>query len=166
MTGYICSTCGNRHNEMPMCFGSNAPALYHSIPEAERSSRVELTTDQCVIDNQHFFVLGRILIPVIDGSGPFIWMAWVSLSEANFLRTSALWETHGREKEPSYFGWLQSSLPYEQTTLNMKAQLQTMTLGERPNIWLEESEHPLAKEQRNGISMARVQQIAEAALHA
>jgi hypothetical protein len=165
MNSYICTTCGNEHDELPMCFSSNAPALWHLIPEEERATRGELTSDQCVIDNQHFFVLGRILIPVNDGSDPFIWMAWVSLSESNFLRASELWETQGRESEPSYFGWLQSSLPYEQTTLSLKTRLQTMPVGERPGIWLEDTDHQLAREQRNGITMARVQQIAEAALH-
>jgi hypothetical protein len=165
MNSYICNTCGNKHDELPMCFDTSAPALWYSIPEEERSTRVELSSDQCVIDDQHFFVLGRILIPVKDGLGPFIWMAWVSLSETNFLRACELWETQGRESEPSYFGWLQSSLPYEQTTLSLKTHIQTMPVGERPSIWLEETDHQLAKEQLHGISMARVQQIAEAALH-
>jgi len=165
MSGYICTTCGKQHDELPMCFGSEAPALWQSIPENERAERGELSSDQCVIDGKHFFVLGRILIPVNDGPGPFIWLAWVSLSEANFLRTCELWESEGRESEPPYFGWLQSSLPYEPTTLSLKTQLQTMPLGERPNIVLERTSHPLSIEQHTGISMARVQQIAETALH-
>jgi hypothetical protein len=165
MSGYLCAICGKHHDELPMCFGSPAPGLWHSIPEAERAARVELSSDQCVIDGQHFFVLGRILIPVQDGPGPFIWLAWVSLSEANFLRTCKLWQSKGREIEPPYFGWLQSALPYEPTTLSLKTQLQTMPLGERPNILLERTDHPLSVEQHTGITMARVQQIAEAAMH-
>lgn len=153
------------HDELPMCFGSDAPALWQSIPEVDRQERGELTSEQCVIDGKHFFVLGRILIPVIDGPGPFIWLAWVSLSEANFIRTCELWQTEGRESEPPYFGWLQSALPYEPTTLGLKTHLQTMPLGERPNIVVEHTDHPLSIEQHMGISMARVQQIAEAAIH-
>ena len=148
-----------------MCFGSAAPALWESIPEVERHTRGELSCDQCVIDGKYFFVLGRILVPVIDGPGPFIWLAWVSLSEKNFLRTCELWNSSGRESEPPYFGWLQSALPYERPTLSLKTSFQTMPLGERPEITLEPTDHPLAKEQQNGITMARVQQIVEAALH-
>jgi hypothetical protein len=40
-----------------------------------------------------------------------------------------------------------------------------MPVGERPTITLEATDHPLSLEQRHGITMARVQQIAEAALH-
>lgn len=148
-----------------MCFGAAAPALWLSLPEAERSARGELTSDQCVLDGKHFFVLGRILLPVIDGPGPFIWLAWVSLSEKNFIRASELWHNEDRESEPPYFGWLQSALPYEPTTLSLKTTLQTMPVGERPTITLESSDHPLSLEQRRGITMARVQQIAETALH-
>ncbi|WP_395010005.1 DUF2199 domain-containing protein [Undibacterium sp.] len=165
MNSFLCNTCGKQHDELPMCFGPSAPDLWFSIPEAEREDRSELSSDQCVIDDKHFFVLGRILIPVIDGPSPFIWLAWVSLSETNFLRTCELWESEGRESEPPYFGWLQSALPYEPTTLSLKTQLHTMPLGERPSIVLERTNHPLSLEQDLGITMARVQEIVEAALH-
>jgi hypothetical protein len=38
-------------------------------------------------------------------------------------------------------------------------------VGQRPLVELEPTEHPLAVEQRQGISMQRVQAIAEALLH-
>jgi hypothetical protein len=165
MTGFVCATCGQHHEELPMCFGASAPALWLSLSESDRSARGELTSDQCVVDGKHFFVLGRILLPVVDGPSPFIWLAWVSLSEKNFLRVCELWHTEGRENEPPYFGWLQSALPYEPTTLSLKTNLHNMPVGERPSILLEPSDHPLSLEQQHGITMARVQRIAEAALH-
>jgi hypothetical protein len=153
------------HDELPMCFGPSAPELWYSIPESERKQRGELSSDQCVIDDQYFFVLGRILIPVNDGPDPFVWLAWVSLSKDNFLRTCHLWETEGRENEPPYFGWLQSALPYEPTTLNLRTHVQTMQVGERPVVTLEQTDHPLSIEHHSGISIARVRQIVEASLH-
>lgn len=148
-----------------MCFGSRAPDLWYSIPKTERESRGELSSDQCVIDNKHFFVLGCILIPVAGRADPFSWLAWVSLSETDFLRICALWESKGRENEPPYSGLLQSTLPYKPSTLSLKAQVKTMPFGERPNIVLEQSTHPLYEEQCGGITLARLQQIGEAALH-
>jgi hypothetical protein len=38
-------------------------------------------------------------------------------------------------------------------------------LGERPSVELEPTSHPLAVEQRNGITVARVHEIAETLLH-
>lgn len=163
--GFTCATCGEYHAELPMCFGQPAPALWLQMSDAERARRGELSSEQCVIDDEHFFVLGRIILPVVDGPGPFCWLAWVSLSEENFLRASELWYTEGRESEPPYFGWLQSSLPYGSTTLNLKTHVHTQPLGERPLIELEPTDHPLSIEQQRGITMVRVREIAEAALH-
>lgn len=129
-----------------MCFGQPAPALWLQMSEAEREKRGELSSDQCVVDDQHYFVLGRIILPVVDGLEPFCWLAWVSLSEKNFLRVSDLWHTEGRESEPPYFGWLQSALPYNPSTLNLKTQIHTRPVGERPLIELELTEHPLSIE--------------------
>lgn len=148
-----------------MCFGAAAPALWLSLSEEERTTRAELTSDQCVIDSQYFFLLGRILLPVVDGPGPFVWLAWVSLSEKNFVRSCKLWDTKGRESEPPYFGWLQSALPYDPPTLSLKTSVQTAVAGERPIITLERTDHPLSIEQREGITMGRVRQIVERALH-
>ena len=165
MTGFACATCGQWHDELPMCFGPSAPDLWFGLPENERAERAELTSDQCVIDGKHFFVLGRIELPVIDGPGPFVWLAWVSLSEASFVRSCELWHTAGRESEPPYFGWLQNALPYSPGTLSIKTHVHTRPVGERPEIELEPTDHPLAREQREGITLARVREIAERALH-
>lgn len=148
-----------------MCLGAPAPALWHSLSEAERGADSGLTSDQCVIQGKHFFVLGRLALPVTDGPDPFVWLVWVSLSETSFRRVNELWEQKGRESEPPYFGWLQSALPYEPTTLSLKTSVQTSPVGERPVVTLEASNHPLSIEQCEGITMARVQEIVEAALH-
>ncbi|MFG6414595.1 DUF2199 domain-containing protein [Roseateles sp. DC23W] len=165
MSGFHCATCGEYHNELPMCLGAPAPPLWNSLSETERGENSGLSSDQCVIRGEHFFVLGRLLLPVIDGPDSFVWLVWVSLSEASFRRVNELWEQEGRESEPPYFGWLQSALPYQPTTLSLKTSVQTSPAGERPVVTLEASDHPLFIEQRDGITMARVQEIVEAALH-
>ena len=49
-----CQTCGVEHNDIPLCFGIEAPwrAL---VSEAEFTNRVELSPDQCVVDGKTFF---------------------------------------------------------------------------------------------------------------
>ena len=178
MQGFACAICGRFHGTLPMCYGPAAPELWNQMVKSGHLAQRwlhrlrqffgwrELSADQCVIDNKHFFVLGRIEIPVVGCEEPFVWLAWVSLSEKNFSRASELWCTVGRENEPACFGWLSSALPYEPSTLNLKVNLHTRPVGERPFIELEPTEHPLAVEQRHGISLARVQQIAERLMHA
>ena len=140
--------------------------MWYEIPDEERKSRVDSTSDQCVIDEKHFFVLGRVEISVLDADEIFAWLVWGSLSEETFLRMSKLWEIEGRESEAPYFGWLQSSLPcYPETTMNLRTNVHTRPVGTRPYIELEPTDHPLAIEQRTGITMSRVQEIAEHILH-
>ena len=148
-----------------MSVGANTPYWYDMIAPEERSWRAKLSSDQCIIDNQHYFVRGCIEIPVLDGLGPFIWGVWVSLSEKSFESLSELWETPDRESEPPYFGWLSASLPGYPETLNLKTNVHTRPVGQRPLIELEPTDHPLAVEQREGITMARVQEIVECVLH-
>jgi hypothetical protein len=148
-----------------MSLGAPAPALWYRIPECQREQRVLLSSDQCIIDGKHFFLLGRLAIPVHESADPFVWLTWVSVSEANFNRANDLWHTEGRESEPPYFAYVQSDLPYDSSTLSLKAQLITQPLGERPLVELEKTDHPLAAEQCNGIQLIRVQQIVEVALH-
>jgi hypothetical protein len=48
----------------------------------------------------------------------------------------------------------------------LKTNVHTREVGVRPLVELEPTDHPLAVEQRDGIAMARVQEIAELNLHA
>lgn len=118
---------------------------------------------------EHFFVRGRLVIPVTDAAPgtEFDWGAWVSLSRDNFARSRSLWTTAGREREEPYFGWLSTDLPlYQPSTLSLKTRVRTQPVGQRPLVELEPIDHPLAVEQRTGITLARVQEIAETLLHA
>jgi len=162
--GYICASCGERHDELPMSYGAPAPEYWtDDLLEDDESG---LSFDQCVIKGEWFFVYGLIELPVVDCDEAFSWGVWVALSKENYDRMAELWETPGRESEPPYFGWLSTQLPvYSPTTINLKTHVHTRPLGERPFIELEPTDHPLAVEQRGGITRARVEEIADVLLH-
>lgn len=95
----------------------------------------------------------------------FSWAVWVSLSRDNFSRAADMRDTPGREDEGPYFGWLNTALsPYSPSIINLKTHVHTRPVGQRPFIELEPTDHPLAVEQRNGITLDRVREIAEAVL--
>jgi hypothetical protein len=148
-----------------MAWHFNAPDAWSSLPDAERKRRGELSSDQCIIDDEHFFVRGLVEIPIIDGTEVFAWGVWVSLSRTNFERASALWDSPQRVEEPTYFGWFCNSIPIYPETLHLKTAVHTREVGARPYVELEPTDHPLAVEQRDGITMARVRQIAEQMHH-
>lgn len=162
--GFRCSCCGAHHPELPMNYTTEAPAVWD--PAFATADDCLLSSDQCVIRAQHYFVKGLIEIPVLDSDEIFSWAVWVSLSSENFSRATELWNTIGRETERPYFGWLTTDLPvYSPTTLELKTRVHTRPVGERPFVELEPTGHPLAVEQRTGITRDRVREIAEAMLH-
>jgi hypothetical protein len=125
-----------------------------------------LEDETCIIQAQHYFVRARLVIPVLDAEEDFEWGVWVSLSRDNFGRILDLWTTQGREQEPAYFGWLSTHLPpYATETLNLKTEVHTERVGARPHVVIEPTDHPLAVEQRSGITMERVREIAGKLLH-
>jgi hypothetical protein len=161
---FACQHCKQRHPGPPTGFALPAPDYWS--PRLTDDPLNVLEPEICVIRGQGFFVRGLIEIPVIDHDEPFVWTVWVSLSKDNFLRAVEQWDRPGRENEPPYFGWLSNQIPtYPTSTLNLKTNLHTRPLGERPRIELEPTNHPLAVEQRNGITVARVREIAETLLH-
>ena len=162
--GYACHCCGQRHAGLPFSYGVDAPD--HWRDELAGDERSVLDGEVCIIQAEHYFVRARLVLPVLDAERDFDWTVWVSLSRSNFERTTELWTTPGREQEPPYFGWLSTELPvYPQSTLNLRTHVRTQPVGSRPCVELEPTDHPLAVEQRTGITLARVQDIAERLRH-
>ncbi|MFD5438033.1 DUF2199 domain-containing protein [Kitasatospora sp. NPDC127067] len=157
---HTCACCAERHDGPPLSYGAPAPVGWK--PRYSRRRDSELTADQCVVKGRHFYVHGLIEIPVRDSGDTFSWGVWVSLSEQNFARTHDLWDDPVREQEPPYFGWLSTELPvYPDSTLLLKTHVHTRAVGRRPLIELEPTDHPLAVEQRDGITTGRVREFAD-----
>jgi hypothetical protein len=146
-------------------FGADAPLYYYDIPEAKRAERCELTSDTCIVDGEHFFVRGCIEIPVHGENEPFVWGVWVSLSENNFEEFTNLFGVPVRDDHGPYFGWLSAYLKTYPDTENLKTHVHLRNDGVRPSIELEPTDHPLAVEQREGISVERVAEIYSAYMH-
>jgi hypothetical protein len=165
--GFKCSCCGEFHEGLPLDYGAEFPDYYFEIPAEEREERVYADGDICVVDDEYFFIRGCIEIPILDGEDSFVWGVWCSLSEKSFKRTMELQDAEDAESEPPFFGWLNTSLPEEiyPETLNLKTNVYLRNNNQRPFIELQPCEHPLAIEQRSGITMKRVREIAEIILH-
>jgi hypothetical protein len=161
---WTCPTCGTEHDDIPLCFGIEAPwkAL---VPVGEFSRRVDLTKDQCVVDEQHFFIRGHIEIPLHDYPETLAFSVWSSLSEQSFLHITDRWEAPDREQDEPYFGWLCSPIAVYPSTIHLKLSVQSRAVGLTPLFTVEPTDHPLAQDQHNGISIQRWHQIAHQILH-
>ncbi|HET9219353.1 MAG TPA: DUF2199 domain-containing protein [Terriglobia bacterium] len=161
---FRCSTCAEIHTGMPT-FGAHAPLSFYEVPEGERDQRCSLGTDDCVIDEKWFFIRGCIEIPVRGETEPFVWGVWVSLSQQNFNEWISAFKLDKRSHLGPYFGWLNAWLKPYTDTANLKTRVHLRDHGIRPYIELEPTDHPLAIEQRQGITRERVAEIYSMMMH-
>ena len=162
---WTCTCCGKQYNTLPLDFAIKAPHNWFGIPEAEQPTRVRLTSDTCIIDGEERYLRGCLEIPVRGLDDVFVYGVWVSLSERSFLRVRELWTAEVPTDEPPLFGWLCNNIPIYGQTLHLKTNVHFRNGGIRPFVELEPTDHPLAVEQREGITLARVQEIIAALSH-
>lgn len=158
MFRFKCATCDEWHEGMPT-FGAEAPLYYYSVPPEEREERCELSSDTCIVDGEFFFVRGCIEIPVADADEPFAWGVWVSIKRSNFFEYMDKFESPDRAALGPYFGWLSANFRVYPDSENLKTNLHLREPGLRPLIELEPTNHPLAVEQRVGITKKRLGEI-------
>ena len=126
---------------------------------ASSASDVYLTSDSCVIAGRFFFIRGCIDIPIIETDEQFTWGVWVSIKEENFFLWQDHYETTRRSHLGPFFGWLSTQLPVYPETLHLKTMAHLRDEGIRPYIEVEHSEHPLALEQHEGMTLDRALEI-------
>jgi hypothetical protein len=148
---FICAGCGERHDNLPMAYRMQRPDINPKDKVFEFFRDGEL----CTVGDDHF-ILSNLELPYRDDA-LFVWTCWISLSDASLARIDERWESEGRENDQPAFGWFSSALPtYEPTTRLLKARVHQNPIGLRPWLELEPTDHPLALEQRNGISEERI----------
>jgi hypothetical protein len=159
---YQCSCCGQWREGIPdITF--DRPLQADEIPIFDHASRLKLSSDFCSIDTKSFFIRCVLPIPKRGTDKEFCWGVWSSLSQQNFKH---YWQTYDDDQsrlEPM-FGWLSNRLPLYSDTVNLKLSVQPQANGHRPRLTLEPTDHPLAIEQREGITLERLGELA-ALLH-
>jgi len=166
MNGFWCPRCRQFHQGLPVSYAADFPDSYVALKEAERETRAQISSDQCIIDDEWFFIRGLVEIPILGFQEPFLWGVWATVKKEPFEEISNHWETAGREDLIGpYKGRLDNSLSEYPRTLNLKCTIHIRPVGERPAFCIDEPDHLLAKEQREGISLNRIQEIASHLMH-
>ena len=158
MPSYHCKHCGRQHEGIP-AFHADRPVTYWDVPADRREDDVFLTSDSCVIANRFFFIHGCVEIPILGTDDLFTWGVWVSLKEENFFLWQDSYDTPKRSHIGPFFGWLCTALPVYPETLHLKTRVHLRDDGIRPRIELEPTDHPLSREQQEGISMDRALEL-------
>lgn len=154
-----CEICGRVHGKLLMDIAQEKPLDYFLVPEGERELRVKISSDLCSIDDERYFIRGYMPLPVHDHPDPFGWGLWAEVDAAAFYRYVELYRADGSQ-EPPLPGMLSVELPcYPVSTYRLPVELQLRGPDDRPLLQLRNVVHPLAREQREGITMARVHEI-------
>jgi len=161
---FECRTCGKSHRGLP-AWHFQAPLQALAIPRDERVQRVELTEDDCVIDEKEFYLKGLLEIPLRGLADQFVWGIWLSVSAKSYARFVESFENVNRGGGEHFFGWVCTEIPGYPSTQLLKANLHIREYPIRPRVELEPTDHPLAIEQRDGLSPLRAIEMAERLLH-
>jgi len=161
---FKCSCCGKIHEGSPsVAFRAPDPFLEQPKEVQEAGS---LGTDLCRYsdeDGEHFFIRSCLEVPIHGVSEPFLWGVWCSVSQKNFERYVATYESP--DPNDSYFIFLCNYLPYYEKTYALRGHMHPRTGKDRPVVVLEKTDHPLTIDFHEGISVQKAQEIAERATH-
>jgi hypothetical protein len=159
MFRFKCTCCGGWHEGIPS-YNAESPRYYSSLPNAERAARCVVDSDTCVVDQKFFFVRGCLEIPVQGAFNPFVWGVWVSLSKNRSINSwHASTQQNARTSARSLAGSPPNCRFIRARRTSSKTRVPLRDDGMRPYIELEPTEHPLALEQRCGITAERLAEI-------
>ena len=164
MAGFTCGVCGQIHPGLPMDLAYQRPADYFKVPADERARRVKLNSDLCVIDDQEFYVRGVLALPVQDSTDEFRWGIWARVEADDFARYVELYDIEVVDGEPPFRGRLAGGIKSYPGSDMLEVTVQLQSGGQRPLFVVADREHPLGRDQAEGISMERVHGFIEDAM--
>jgi hypothetical protein len=156
-----CATCGEESDLLAMEPSYGRPDAYFDVPEEQREYLTNFSKDDGRIrnaddtDRRHFL---RVLLSVpIRGDKDCAWGVWVEVSAADWERAYDLWDDPKQAKEPPFPGTLANALRGYDGTLGLPGRVRLTGPKTAPIFELDPSvDHPLAREQREGVYAERV----------
>lgn len=149
---WVCACCDRVHRDLP---AATFPCPW--VWSEENAAEFDLTTDTCIWRDEHFFIRACLDLPFTDREGAFQFGVWTTLSRDNFLGYLETFENGALRRDMApMFGWFSNSLPGYPETLNLRCMLHPRLDGLRPLIELLDDDHPLMRQQRNGVTVEEV----------
>jgi hypothetical protein len=161
--GFVCSFCGEHHEEEMLDIRAQFPDPIFELPEEERASRADIGDDASVLDrgspDTRFFVRGLVELPIRDADDFFAYGAWVEVNEEAFRRIGDLWWDSRGSEVPPFPGRLANELEPYVSTAGLDCEVQLRERNRVPSISVR-SDHRLTTDQVSGITFERVHELA------
>jgi hypothetical protein len=163
---YVCSVCGREHEGPPLAY--DFPPIPASVGAAvardEVGRRTRRTDDQFFLDGERFWVKGLLELPVVDAAKPLLFGVWVEV-EADVLEAIArAWDTADPE-QTRFAGTFDTIVWPYRNALGLPVGLDYRSREKRPQVVVLDAVHELGREQRDGITLDRVRELAASIEH-
>lgn len=166
---WVCPACGERHEGLLTFFAQPAPDSWAEAPlwARIRAGRSKSFRSLKTADQRRYFVRGHLTIPRLEyPDDPFGWSIWAEIDETDFRLLVHTLEDPQRIEQAPVRGRLDADLPYDVPTRGLTVLLHQNPPGEANDMIVSDAEaHPLAMEQRSGITEPRVAEINHRLLH-
>ena len=171
MDTFRCITCGAEHRLADSEASFHRPDAYFGIPAEKRSRRSWNDEHFCVIwetehsARRHFF---RVLLPIpVQGDKhAYNLGVWSEVAESAYAHTFDTWTHRKRARTAPFPGQLANMLPGEEPTLGLPGLVQLSDRGKIPQFtFAADVDHPLARQQREGIFPEQAIEWASRAVH-
>ena len=159
-----CNSCQQQHQGI-FDLACGKPEQFPGSEDYAPNGELDLTgdflsEDFCVLDGEHFFVRAVLQLPIVGGGGKrFGFGVWATLSRENFGRYIETFDSGEQGGLGPWFGWFSNRLEGYPETLLLKCKVHPEGGRQRPWIELEPTDHPLAVEQRRGMTFERLLEI-------
>lgn len=158
---WTCHSCGETHRGIiDMAFDR---PLYWSGQDAPRPNSelnrdgTILTEDFCVLDGEHFFIRTLLLLPLAGKPDSFFGLGfWSSLAKPNFDLYLETFDDGDQSRLGPWFSWLSNGLKGYPDCLQLKSRVFPQDERQRPLVHLDECDHPLSLQQRDGITFEQL----------
>jgi hypothetical protein len=166
---FTCASCGELHRgPHDMAFMSPWHWEGPIEPEPNDALRMDgdfLSNDLCVIGGRDFFVRGSLYLRVEGLADCVAFGCWSTLSRANFELNVDHWEDPDRASLGPWSGWFSNAISHFPDLINQPCTVYPAAGGYRPEIVLENPDHPLARAQADGISAEELLEVYRAQGH-
>lgn len=160
---FTCAVCGATHEGETRDIRMSLPEPVFALGAAERGQRAEVGDDSAILRDpggDRFFVRSLLELPIEGEEGYFGYGTWIEVTREAFEALDELWhDVEGWRSQP-FAGTLANELtPYEGTEgLGVAIRLREVSL--LPLVELDEDDHELVRDQRDGISPHRAHELA------
>lgn len=159
-----CKTCATEHG-WPFDLAARTPDPWPHGEEYEENTALRLdgdflSEDFCVLGGKYFMVRAVLPIPVNGVDDDFGFGCWSTLSRTNFDKYVDGFDVGEYADMSPWSGWLMNQLgTFVEGTDPIALWVQPRADRQRPLLWVQDDQHPLAIAQDQGITPARVLEI-------